>query len=78
MKKDILSLDLTELTKEITALGLPKFRATQIYRWLHKVGVTSFAEMTDLSLSLRETLDDSFVIFSCNIEKNLFQSMIVQ
>ena len=71
MKKDILSLDLTELTKEITALGLPKFRATQIYRWLHKVGVTSFAEMTDLSLSLRETLDDSFVIFSCNIEKKL-------
>lgn len=71
MKKDILSLDLTELTSEITALGLPKFRATQIYRWLHKVGVTSFSEMTDLSLSLREALDDSFVIFSCNIEKKL-------
>ena len=71
MKKDILALDLTELTNEITALGLPKFRATQIYRWLHKVGVTSFSEMTDLSLSLRETLDDSFVIFSCYIEKKL-------
>jgi len=71
MKKDILSLDLTELTSEITASGLPKFRATQIYRWLHKVGVTSFSEMTDLSLSLREALDDSFVIFSCNIEKKL-------
>ncbi len=71
MKKDILSLDLTELTNEITALGLPKFRATQIYRWLHKVGVTSFSEMTDLSLALREKLDDSFVIFSCYIEKKL-------
>ena len=71
MKKDILSLDLTELTSEITALGLPKFRAAQIYRWLHKVGVTSFSEMTDLSLALRETLDNSFVIFSCNIEKKL-------
>ncbi len=71
MKKDILSLDLTELTNEITALGLPKFRASQIYRWLHKVGVTSFSEMTDLSLPLRETLDDSFVIFSCCIEKKL-------
>lgn len=71
MKKDILSLDLTELTNEITALGLPKFRATQIYRWLHKVGVTSFSEMTDISLALREKLDDSFVIFSCCIEKKL-------
>lgn len=69
MKKDILSLNLEELTDEIKALGLPKFRAGQIYRWLHKVGVKSFAEMTDLSLDLRESLNDNFVIFSCDIEK---------
>lgn len=69
MKKDILSLDLTELTDEITALGLPKFRASQIYRWLHNVGVSSFSEMTDLSVTLREQLNDSFVIFGCGIEK---------
>ncbi len=69
MKEDILSYNLEELTERVVALGLPKFRAGQIYRWLHKVGVTSFSEMTDLSLSLRERLDDSFVIFSCSIEK---------
>ena len=69
MKQDILSMDLTQLTEAVTALGLPKFRAGQIYRWLHKVGVASFDEMTDLSLSLRQTLHDSFVIFSCGIEK---------
>ena len=69
MKQDILSMDLTQLTEAVTALGLPKFRAGQIYRWLHKAGVASFDEMTDLSLSLRQTLHDSFVIFSCGIEK---------
>lgn len=71
MKKDILSLTLAELTAEITALGQPKYRAGQIYRWLHKVGVVSFDEMTDLSLALRALLNDNFVIFSCDIEKKL-------
>lgn len=71
MKKDILSLNLQELTNEITALGQPKFRAKQIYRWLHKSFVTEFSQMSDLSLSLRELLNDNFVIFDCTIEKKL-------
>lgn len=71
MKKDILSLNLQELTNEITALGQPKFRAKQIYRWLHKSFVTDFGQMSDLSLSLREFLNDNFVIFGCAIEKKL-------
>ncbi len=71
MKKDILSLNLEELTAEILALGQPKFRAKQIYRWLHKVFVTDFSQMSDLSLELRRILDDNFVIFQCSIEKKL-------
>ena len=68
MKKDILSLNLQELTNEIIALGQPKFRAKQIYRWLHKSFVTEFSQMSDLSLGLRELLNDNFVIFGCAIE----------
>ena len=71
MKKDILSLNLQELTNEIIALGQPKFRAKQIYRWLHKSFVTEFSQMSDLSLGLRELLNDNFVIFGCAIEKKL-------
>lgn len=71
MKKDILSLDLAELTSEIVALGQPKFKAKQIYRWLHKDFVTDFSQMTDISLPLRQILDDNFVIFDCTIEKKL-------
>ena len=71
MKRDILSMTMAELSEEIAALGQPKYRVGQIYRWLHKVGAKDFSEMTDLPLSLREMLDDNFVIFSCDIEKKL-------
>ena len=71
MKKDILSLNLEELTNEMILLGQPKFRAKQIYRWLHKSFVTDFSQMSDISLDLRNVLNDNFVIFGCSIEKKL-------
>lgn len=71
MKKDIRSLTYGELENEIKALGLPRFRAGQIYRWLHVSLVESFDEMTDLPKSLRQSLNDNFVIFGCTIEMKL-------
>lgn len=71
MKKDILSFNLNELTAEIVNLGQPKFKAKQIYRWLHKAMVTNFDEMSDISLQLRQILNDNFVIFDCTIAKKL-------
>ncbi len=71
MKKDILSFTLSELAEVLNAFSLPKYRAAQVYRWLHKEGVSSFAEMTDISLAHRELLNDNFVIFTCVIEKKL-------
>ena len=70
-KKDIASLPLPLLTEYLTGLHLPKYRAAQIYRWIHQKGAVTFAEMTDLSKALRAQLDDNFVIFSCAIEKKL-------
>lgn len=70
-KKDIASLPLPLLTEYLTGLHLPKYRAAQIYRWIHQKGAVTFAEMTDLSKALREQLDDNFVIFACAIEKKL-------
>ena len=34
-KQDIASLSLAELKIQIKELGLPQFRATQIYDWIH-------------------------------------------
>ncbi len=70
-KIDISSLDLGELETEILNMNLPRFRAKQIYDWLHKKGAVSFSEMTNLSKDLIRQLDDKFVIFSCSIEKKL-------
>lgn len=69
MKTDILSLTKEELSSALESLGFQKFRAGQIYRWLHVSMVKSFDEMTNISKDLRSVLNDNFVIFSCDIEK---------
>ncbi len=71
MKKDIVSMNFEELSIELKGMGLPKFRATQLYDWLHKKCVASFDEMTNISKDLINKLNDNFVIFSCTIEKKL-------
>lgn len=55
-KVDIKSMDITELQELLRELGEPKFRAKQLFDWLHAKQVDSFAEMTNLSKSLRESL----------------------
>ncbi len=52
-------MTLPELTAELSALGEPKFRAKQVYTWLHR-GVRSFDEMTDISRALRERLETEY------------------
>ncbi len=54
-KIDIKSMTLQELAAEFQAAGLPKYRAGQVYRWLHR-GVQEFSQMSDLSKTLREQL----------------------
>ena len=70
-KKDIVSMNFEELSSEFKGMGLPKFRATQVYDWLHKKCVASFEEMTNISKDLIAKLNDNFVIFTCSIEKKL-------
>jgi len=52
----IKALDRAGLEGLIADLGEPRFRAKQLERWLYGRGARSFAEMTDLSAGLRETL----------------------
>lgn len=70
-KIDIASYNLQELEAKLTEMGLPKFRAKQIYDWIHKKCVTSFDDMTNISKDLIRTLNENFVILSCTIEKKL-------
>ncbi len=52
---DIKSMSREELAAFFAELGEPKFRAKQVFQWLHR-GVESFDEMSNLSKSLREKL----------------------
>ena len=56
-KIDILSLSKAELEEQILNLGEKKFRAKQIYEWLHIKNVDSFSQMTNLSAQLRTVLE---------------------
>jgi 23S rRNA (adenine2503-C2)-methyltransferase len=46
-----------ELQAFFTGLGEKPFRARQVLQWIHQRNATKFAEMTDLSKSLRTELD---------------------
>ena len=53
-KKDIKSLPLGELKKELSARGEKAFRAVQMYEWMHQKLARDFEEMTNLPKALRE------------------------
>lgn len=57
---------LDELQQIIVGLGEPKFRAKQVFKWIHK-GVESFDLMTDLSKNIRLKLEDSGIIKNMEI-----------
>lgn len=61
-KIDIRQLSLEELISKIAELGEKKFRAKQIHEWLWKKRATGFDQMTNLSKSLRDNLQDMFII----------------
>ena len=64
--------DLTfeELENLIVSLGEKKFRAAQVFSWLHK-GVRSFDEMTNVSKALKDKLSQNYYISSPKIVKKL-------
>lgn len=61
MKQDIKSLSREELQDAFAEMELPKYRAKQVFVWLHR-GVTDFQQMTDLPKPLREALEERFAI----------------
>lgn len=69
MKKSLLGYSLSEIKDVISAFGEKNFRAGQIYKALH-MGL-NFFEMTELSKSLRERLENEFCAQPVSIVKSL-------
>ena len=53
---NLLDFDLDGLAAFCEQLGEKRFRATQLFRWIHQRGVADFGQMSDLAKSLREKL----------------------
>lgn len=60
LKENIKNYSLEELKEKILELGEKKYRAEQIFNWIYKENVTSFDDMVNLPLKLRETLKEKF------------------
>jgi 23S rRNA (adenine2503-C2)-methyltransferase len=54
---NLLGLDREALADFCEALGEKRFRATQLFRWIHQKGVADFGQMSDLAASLRGRLE---------------------
>ncbi len=74
-KIDILSMSLAELESVMVECGEKKFRAKQIFQWLHVKRVFDFDKMTDISAQLRLQLNGKFCIKRLNIRKRLASSI---
>lgn len=59
-KKNIRAISLDEIRAFLTAKGEKAFRAKQIWQWIWQGGATDFAEMTNLSKTIREQLAEAF------------------
>ncbi len=53
---NLLGFDLDGLAAYCEQLGEKRFRATQLFRWIHQKGASDFAQMSDLAKSLRDKL----------------------
>ena len=67
--KNIKDYNLEELKQEFVSLGEKPYRAEQVFKWLYIENVTSFDEMSNLSLELRDRLKQKFSICKYNILK---------
>ena len=68
-KVDIRTLKPEALLQQLTEWGEKPFRAKQLHEWLWKKSATSFAQMTNLSKSLREQLEAAYEIRAVQTEE---------
>ncbi len=61
-RPDLAEFDVPEIADALGALGAKPYHASQIFRWIHKRGVSDFDGMTDLAKPLRATLAGHFTV----------------
>lgn len=57
---NLYNFPIEKLEKLMEEEGQKKYRATQLFKWIYEKRVSNFDEMTDVSLSFRETLKEKY------------------
>ena len=67
---NLLGLDRVGLEEFFTTLGEQKFRATQVMKWIHQMGVTDIQEMNNISKDLRNKLTKTAIIKNLDVAQD--------
>lgn len=67
---NLLDFDSAGLTRFCIDIGEKPYRAKQLLRWIHQLGMADFAEMSDLAKTFREKLADLAIIQSPEVIKD--------
>ena len=62
MKINLYDYKLEKLEELMLQEGQKKYRATQLFKWIYEKRVTSFDEMSDVSKSFREVLNEKYCL----------------
>lgn len=74
MTANLLEFDLDGLAAFCERLGEKRFRATQLFRWIHQKGASNFDDMSNLAKSLREKLKTSSYIAALPVLEQHFSA----
>ena len=69
-RTNLLGLDRAALEAFFIAMGDKKFRANQVMKWIHQLGVTDFQQMNNLSKDLRNQLTEISCIQNIKVVKD--------
>lgn len=68
-RKSILDLNLAELEDLFAQMGLPKYRAGQVFAWIYDKRIVEWEKMTDLPFKLRERLASQWSILTSRVDE---------
>lgn len=67
MRNEIKTMSIDQIGVIMRDLKQPKFRAKQLYEWIHVHHCSSYDEMTNLPKALREELEANYPLYSPHI-----------
>lgn len=69
-KTNLVGLTRVEMQAALKAIGIEAFRASQLWDWVYKKGVTDFSQMTNIAAATRGKLAEHFMIARAGIAQD--------